>query len=90
MKNQQIGKKNGKMKNMRIRKALLGAVMTGMLAFTVPWGVLTSLAASVRIAFSDPTVTAGEEVNVTLKISSLDGGALGHSSLMLSYDPNIL
>ena len=78
------------MNNMKMKKALLGAVMTCMLAFTVPWGILTSFAASVRIAFSDPTVTVGEEVSVNLKITSLSGESLGRSSLMLSYDPNIL
>ena len=45
------------MKIIKLKKALLGAVMTCMLAVTVPWGMLTSFAASVRIAFSDPTVT---------------------------------
>ena len=64
--------------------------MTCMLALTVPWGILTSFAASVRIAFSDPTVTAGQEVDVTLKVSSLSGEALGRSSLMLSYDSSML
>lgn len=78
------------MKIIKLKKALLGAVMTCMLAVTVPWGMLTSFAASVRIAFSDPIVTVGQEVDVTLKISSLSGEALGRSSLMLSYDPNIL
>ena len=65
------------MNNMKMKKALLGAVMTCMLAFTVPWGILTSFAASVRIAFSDPTVTVGEEVSVNLKITSLSGESLG-------------
>ncbi len=74
----------------RLKKAFLGAAMACMLTVSVPWGILTSFAANARIAFSDPTVTVGQEVNVTLKISSLSGEALGRSSLMLSYDPNIL
>lgn len=78
------------MKSIKFKKAFLGAVMTCMLALTVPWGILTSFAASVRIAFSDPTVTAGQEVDVTLKVSSLSGEALGRSSLMLSYDSSML
>ena len=74
------------MNNMKMKKALLGAVMTGMLAFTVPWGILTSFAASVRIAFSDPTVTVGEEVSVNLKITSLSGESLGANNLQFLWD----
>lgn len=74
----------------KIRKAFLGAAMVCMLTASMPWGILTSFAASARIAFSDPTVTVGQEVSVTVKISSLSGEALGRSSLMLSYDPNVL
>ena len=75
---------------LKLKKAFLGAAMSAMLAFTVPWGLLTSFAASARIAFSDPSATVGQEVNVNVKISSLSGEALGRSSLMLSYDPNVL
>ncbi len=74
----------------KLKKAFLCAAMACMLTASVPWGIMTSFAASARIAFSDPTVTVGQEVNVTVKISSLSGEALGRSSLMLSYDPNVL
>ena len=44
-----------------------------------------SFAASGRINFSDPTVTAGDEVNVSMKISADEGTALSNANVMLRY-----
>ena len=49
----------------------------------------SSLAASGQISFSDPKVTAGEEVNVTMKIKSGDS-SLSSAELELSYDSSLL
>lgn len=50
---------------------------------------LTAFAATARIAFSDPTVTVGDEVSVTMKITTPDGN-LGKADLMLAYDSSML
>lgn len=83
-------KRDKHMKKVNVRKMAAGLAMTCMLALSVPFGVMTSFAANARIAFSDPTVTVGEEVEVTLKVSSTSGDALGRSSMMLAYDPAVL
>lgn len=49
----------------------------------------SSLAASGQISFSDPKVTAGEELNVTMKIKSGDS-SLSSAELELSYDSSLL
>lgn len=64
------------------RTALIGA-MTVILPFQ-------SLAATARIAFSDPSATAGNEVSVTMKFTSTDGAVLGNTDVMLSYDAELL
>lgn len=64
------------------RTALIGA-MTVILPFQ-------SLAATARIAFSDPSATAGNEVSVTMKFTSTDGAVLGNTDVMLSYDAEML
>ncbi|SFG57530.1 cadherin-like beta sandwich domain-containing protein [Oribacterium sp. WCC10] len=50
---------------------------------------LQALAATASISFSDPTVTAGSDVNVTMKISSQDG-TLSRADVTLGYDSNLL
>lgn len=50
---------------------------------------LQALAATASISFSDPSVTVGSEVNVTMKVSSTDG-TLSRSDITLSYDSNLL
>lgn len=49
-----------------------------------------SLAATARIAFSDPSAKAGSEVSVTMKFTSTDGAVLGNTDVMLSYDAEML
>ena len=48
-----------------------------------------ALAATASISFSDPSVTVGSEVNVTMKVSSTDG-TLSRSDITLGYDSNLL
>ncbi|ETP73908.1 hypothetical protein UYO_0164 [Lachnospiraceae bacterium JC7] len=50
---------------------------------------LQALAATASISFSDPSVTVGSEVNVTMKVSSTDG-TLSRSDITLGYDSNLL
>ena len=50
---------------------------------------MQALAATASISFSDPTVTVGSEVNVTMKVSSSDG-ALSRSDITLGYDSSLL
>lgn len=50
---------------------------------------ITAYAATARIAFSDPSVTVGQEFNVNVKITASDGN-LGAADVMLSYDPSCI
>lgn len=52
--------------------------------------MITSYAAVGKITFSDPTVTVGNQVSVTMKIASSDGTALGASDVRLQYDSSAL
>ena len=66
-------------RSVRMIQTLLSAVLFSlMLAFV-------SLAASGRINFSDPSVNAGDEVNVTMKITADEGTALSNANVMLKY-----
>lgn len=49
-----------------------------------------SLAATARIAFSDPSTQVGQEVSVTMKFTSTSGDMLGDTDVMLSYDATML
>lgn len=60
-------------------KTLAAALMMSLLF------AFMSFAASGRINFSDPTVTAGDEVNVSMKISADEGTALSNANVMLRY-----
>lgn len=64
----------------RISAAIL---LTAAIAFQ-------SFAANARIAFSDPSAQAGQEVRVTMKFSSTDGDLLGDTKVTLNYDPTML
>lgn len=61
-----------------IRYILTAASMTVLSSFA-------ALAATASITFSDPSVTLGNEVNVTMKITSPDG-TLSRSDVTLQYD----
>lgn len=72
--------------NRRVRNILAGVMTACAMAIAAPTGGILSYAASARISFSDPSVTVGQEFNVTVRITSQDGN-LGASDVMLSYDP---
>lgn len=76
--------------NRKIRKA--AAVLLTLLMFiaAVPGQMLTAYAATGKITFSDPSVTVGEQVSVTMKIASSDNTALGASDVRLKYDSSAL
>ena len=46
---------------------------------------LTAFAAHGRINFSDPSVTVGDEVNVTMKISADEGTSLSNANVVITY-----
>ncbi len=50
---------------------------------------LQALAATAQISFSDPSVTVGSEVNVTMKVASTDG-TLSRADITLGYDSSLL
>lgn len=51
---------------------------------------VTAYALSARIAFSDPSTSAGSEVDITMKITSLDGGTMGEAVIEVGYDTSYL
>ena len=61
-----------------LKTAIVAAAASLMLS-------LTAFAAQGKINFSDPSVTVGDEVNVSMKISSDDGSALGNANVVLTY-----
>ena len=63
---------------------MAGLMLVCMLAVMGPFGQMVSWAANTRIAFSDPSVMVGNEVTVTMKITS--DSALGKADVMLAYD----
>ncbi|MGN0159298.1 MAG: cadherin-like beta sandwich domain-containing protein [Brotaphodocola sp.] len=71
----------------KIRKIGCRAALICAMAVILPF---ESLAATARIAFSDPSAQVGGEVNVTMKFTSTDGAALGNTDVMLAYDSEML
>lgn len=59
----------------------------GVLLFSSAFSLLASLTALAagRINFSDPSVTAGDDVNVTMKISADEGTTLSDATVTLKY-----
>ncbi|MFT4005309.1 MAG: cadherin-like beta sandwich domain-containing protein [Lacrimispora sp.] len=74
--------------NRKLKKIIAGMVLAFMVAAAGPCGQLVSWAADAAIAFSDPSVMVGNDVTVTMKVTSTS--ALGTAEIMLAYDPNIL
>ena len=60
---------------------LLAAVMTLTMSLQV---------FAARIAFSDPTGNAGDEITVTMKVTSTGEETIGNVDIMLSYDASAL
>lgn len=71
----------------KIRKICCRMVLICAMAVILPF---QSLAATARIAFSDPSAKAGSEVSVTMKFTSTDGAVLGNTDVMLAYDSEML
>lgn len=74
--------------NRKLRKLIVSVMAVCMIAVVVPFGQMVSWASNTKIAFSDPSVMVGNEVTVTMKVTS--DTALGTAEIMLAYDPNIL
>ena len=73
------------------KKKLTAWICTVVTLLTVLLGqTVTAYAASGKITFSDPSVTVGNQVSVTMKIASSDGTALGASDVRLQYDSSAL
>ena len=71
----------------KIRKICCRMALVCAMALILPF---QSLAATARIAFSDPSAQVGSEVSVTMKFSSTDGAVLGNTDVMLAYDSDML
>ncbi len=83
-----FGQRRGKM-NKKLKKLIASLMLACMIAAAGgPFGQMVSWAADAKIAFSDPSVMVGNEVTVTMKVTS--DTALGTAEIMLSYDPNVL
>lgn len=76
--------------NRRIKKFAAGILALVMMCMLLPGQLLLSYAATGKITFSDPSVTVGNQVSVTMKIASSNGEALGASDVMLEYDSSAL
>lgn len=74
----------------KLKKMAAAFLTLVMLLAAIPGQLLVSYAASGRITFSDPTVSVGNQVSVTMKIASSDGTGLGNSDVMLEYDASAL
>lgn len=72
----------------KLKKLIAGLMLAVVIAAAGPIGQMDSWAADAKIAFSDPSVMVGNEVTVTMKVTS--GSALGTAEIMLAYDPNLL
>lgn len=68
--------------SMHIVKCLKTAIVAAAASMVLS---ITAFAAQGKINFSDPSVTVGDEVNVSMKISSDDGSALGNANVVLTY-----
>lgn len=75
----------------RSKRKLTAWICTLITVLTMILGqTVVAYAASGKITFSDPTVTVGDQVSVTVKIASSDGTALGASDVRLQYDSSAL
>lgn len=76
--------------NRKIRKLAAAVLTLAVLILAFPGQMFPSYAATGKITFSDPTVSVGNQVSVTMKIASSDGTGLGNSDVMLEYDASAL
>ena len=71
-----------------MKKLAAGLLAFALMVMLLPAGSMVSFAGSGKLSFSDPTVSVGDQVSVTMKITS--DGALGSSDVMLQYDADAL
>ena len=71
-----------------MKKLAAGLLAFALMVMLLPAGSRVSFAASGKLSFSDPTASVGDQVSVTMKITS--DGALGSSDVMLQYDADAL
>lgn len=72
----------------KLKKLIVSIMMVCLMAVVAPLGQMVSWADNTKISFSDPSVMVGNEVTVTMKVTS--DSALGTAQVMLTYDHNIL
>ena len=70
------------------KKLAAGLFAFMLMVMLMPVGSMISYAAAGKLSFSDPTASVGNQVSVTMKITS--DGALGSSDVMLQYDASAL
>lgn len=75
--------------NRRVRQWIC-SLLLGMAVSMTPYCMISSLAATAKISFSDPSTQVGEEVSVTMKFTSVSGETLGDTKVMLAYDASLL
>lgn len=75
--------------NRRVRQWIC-SLLAGMIVSMTPYCMISSLAATAKISFSDPSVKVGEEVDVTMKFTSVSGETLGDTKVMLAYEDTLL
>jgi len=75
--------------NMKIKRLAAAILTLALLVMVFPAQMLVSHAATGKITFSDPTITVGNQVSVTMKIATADGN-LGASDVRLQYDSSAL
>ena len=75
--------------NMKIKRFAAAILTLALLVMVFPAQMMVSYAATGKITFSDPTVTVGDQVSVTMKIATADGN-LGASDVRLQYDSSAL
>lgn len=74
----------------RLKRAFASLMIACIFTAFLPMFQMTAYAATGKITFSDPTVTVGQNVTVSMKVSTTDGSALGGANIMVAYDPNML
>ena len=70
--------------NKYMKKLAAGLLTFALMVMLLPAGVVVSFAASGKLSFSDPTVSVGDQISVTMKIVA--DAALGSSDVMLQNE----
>lgn len=73
--------------NRKLKKKITGLFLVLMTLYFIPFGPMTAWA-DTKVSFKDPSVMVGNEVTVTMKVTS--DSSLGTAQFMLSYDPQAL